>query len=90
MKLKNSIDKISYGHLMSEKAVDRHLFLKKSIDDSILQLLAILQREDDFKRLNISRLANLLILKGVGDLMEMESDDAFDTVGRLNRQFLEL
>ena len=90
MKFKSEIKKISYGHLKSEKAVDRHLFLKSSIDDSVLQILATLQQQDDFKGLNISRLINLLVLKSVEDLKEMELDNAFETISGLNRQFLEL
>lgn len=90
MKIREEFDNISYGHLKSEKAVDRHLFLKSSIDDSVLQILAILQQRDDFKRMNISRLINLLILKGVEDLKEMESDEAFETIRRLNGYLLEL
>ena len=90
MTFKNRLKNTSYGHLKSEKAVDRHLFLKSSIDDSVLQILATLQQRDDFKRMSISRLINLLIMKGVNDLKEMESDDAFETISVLDECFLEL
>ena len=90
MNFENIIQSTSYGHLKSKKAVDRHLFLKSSIDDSVLQILATLQQRDDFKRMSISRLMNLLILKGVNDLKEMESDDAFETISMLDECFLEL
>ena len=75
---------------MSEKAVDRHFFLKSNIDDSLLQLLATLQREDEFKRLNISRLLNLLIMKSIGELESMETEIAFETISKLNAEFMEL
>ena len=90
MNFENIIQSTSYGHLKSEKAVDRHLFLKSSIDDSVLQILATLQQRDDFKRMSISRLINLLIMKGVNDLKEMESNDAFETISVLDECFLEL
>lgn len=90
MNLQNEIETVSYGHLKSNKAVDRHIFLNSSIDDSILQILAVLQQRDEFKRMSISRLINLLIMKGVNDLKEMESNDAFETISMLDECFLEL
>ena len=90
MKYSNNLNNVSFGHLKSEKAVDRHLFLNSNIDDSVLQILATLQQRDDFRRMSISRLINLLILKGVNDLKEMESDDAFETISMLDECFLEL
>ena len=90
MKLKTKMENISYGHLKSEKAVDRHFFLKGYLDDSLLQLLAILQEKEDFKGLNISRLINLFIMKGIHELGNMETGQAFETVKGLNAEFMEL
>lgn len=87
---KKKIIETSFGHLKSEKAVDRHLFLKSNVDDSLLQTLATLQQHDDFKKLNISRLINLFILKGIQDLGEMNTENAFATISRLNAEFMEL
>ena len=90
MKFKDKMQNISFGYLKSEKAVDRHFFLKSNIDDSLLQLLATLQSRDEFKSLNVSRLLNLFTLKSIDDLSEMDSEEAFETVSELNTKFMEL
>lgn len=82
--------KISYGHLKSEKAVERHFFLKNRIDDSLLQMLATLQQQSNLKGLSISRLMNLFIMKSIDDLMEMDSEIAIKTISDLNDKFMEL
>ncbi|WP_405297982.1 hypothetical protein [Methanobrevibacter sp.] len=89
MKLKDKMSTISFGHLKSEKAVDRHFFLKSDLDDSLLQILATLHLEDEFKSLNISRLLNLFVMKGIWEFGEMELDDFFKTISELNADFME-
>ena len=90
MNFKENMKKIRYGHLKSEKAVDRHLFLKSSIDDSVLQILATLQQRQELKSMNISRLINLFIMKSIHELGEMDTETAFNTISELNTQFMEL
>ena len=89
MMLKDKLNTISYGHLKSEKAVDRHFFLKSDLDDSLLQILATLQLEDEFKSLNISRLLNLFVMRGIFEFREMEMEDFFKTISELNAEFME-
>lgn len=75
---------------MSEKSVDRHFFLKRDLDESLLQILATLQETNEIVGLNISRLLNILIMKGINELNEMEFDEAFKTIFDLNEEFREL